>query len=113
MCYEIELQQLQKCSTVLHGNRELETAPVPSPALFLFGDRLIFVTGDLQSEPQLIRGQRARCKASANLFEHPVQDECQRLEQLDSIFQFNGFLKFGCRFGGDKRALGASVGQFL
>src|SRR5437588_2989079 len=86
---------------------------MPTPALFLFVGGLTFVASDFQLEPQLIGRQRSRCKARANLFEHPVQEECQRLEQLDGIFEFNGFFEFGCRFGGNKRALSASPRQLV
>jgi len=91
---QIEFKQLQKSSAVLHRHRKLDAALMHSLARSLLFCRLIFVPGHFQSEAKFVDRQCPRRESRANLREHAIQDERQRLQQFNGVFQFNGFFEF-------------------
>src|SRR5690348_12040587 len=113
MSGKFKLQELEKCSAVLHRDWKLQGALMGRSARFLLFGRLLFISGDLQCHAELSRGQRARLQPRTDSLEHSVQNEHQWIEQLDRVFQFNGFFKLCCWLNRDKRALRASASKFL
>jgi hypothetical protein len=57
---------------------------------WLMDGRAIF---QAQREVEFLHGKGTRSQAGAELIEQAIQEEGERLQQNDGIFQFHGFFK--------------------
>src|SRR5258708_9311837 len=95
MLFQVKVQELQQRLGVLHRHWKAESA---NPAIrngrpLFFPGISVFMHVELKAQSYLIGGKRTRHQTRRELLQQPVQDENQRLQVLDWVFQLQAFFK--------------------